>query len=275
VARHCTYAFPLDSSLFTPLQLQPTAVGRLGFSAGSRWLKENVCSHRDLIWEHKIGLVLWAWELEFREPLGFRDADEAELDVTARVRGPRTQFEVEMTISGPAGVAVAMRAVLVPLALSGDAALSGRPSPLPEELLAAFREDEIEPVPYRSKLRRMQSEIEQAGRPLAATEEEFRVHRHHCEVADQWFWAESLGFAAAGREELVTQHAATRSDLSAGLGAPIRRIDVACAQTFQFRDLGRVSTTAYDWGDRLAFVHELGLNDNGARDVHATAIEQF
>jgi acyl-CoA thioesterase FadM len=274
VARHCTYAFVLDSSLFTPLQLQPTAVGRLGFNAGTRWLKENVCSHRDLIWEHQTGLVLWAWELEYREPLSFRDADEVELDVTGRVRGLRSQFEVEMTISGPAGVAVATRAVLVPLALSGDAALSGRPCPLPDELLAAFREDEVEPVPYRSKLPRMQREIEDAGRPLATTEEVFRVHRHHCEVADQWFWAESLGFAAAGREELVTRHAAARPDLRDGLGEPIRRIDAACVQTYQFRDLGRVSTTAYDWDNRLAFVHDLGLTDNGER-VHATAIEQF
>lgn len=275
VPRHCRYQIPLDSSLFTPLQLQPVAVGRIGFNAAARWLKENVCSHRRLIWEHRIGLVLWSWELEYRVPLSFDAADEAQVDVTGRLRGRGSQFECEMTLSGPAGVSVEMRAVSVPLELTGDAALSGRPRPLPEEILTRFRDDEIEPVPRRSGVPSMQADLRREGTELASTEELFRVHRHHCEVADQWFWPEALGYAAVGREELVVRHAAAHAAVRAGLRDPVRRVEVTCVRTYQFRDLGRVSTTAYDWRDRLLFVHELSLADGATHDVHAVAIEHF
>jgi acyl-CoA thioesterase FadM len=274
VPRHCTYQVPLDSGFFTPLQLQPIAVGRIAFNAAARWLKENVCSHRRLIWQHKVGLVLWSWELDYRAPLHFHAADEARVDVTGRVRGPGTQFECEMTLSGPDGPSVEMRAVSVPLELSGDAALSGRPCPLPEEVLTRFCDDEIEPLPRRSGVARMQADIRREGTVLASTEELFRVHRHHCEVADQWFWPEALGYAAVGREELVMRHAATHAAVRAGLQNPVRRVEAICARTYQFRDLGRVSTTAYEWRERVFFVHELGLADS-ATENHAVAIEHF
>jgi hypothetical protein len=275
VPRHCTYRIPLDSSFFTPLQLQPIAVGRIGFNGAARWLKENVCSHRRLIWEHQIGLVLWSWELDYRAPLNFDGADEAHVDVTGRVCGRGSQFECEMTLSGPAGALVEMRAVSVPLELSGDAALSGRPRSLPEEILTRFRDDEIDPVPRRSGVPRTQADIRREGTALASTEEVFRVHRHHCEVADQWFWPEALGFAAVGREELVVRHAASHAAVRAGLQDPVRGVEAICERTYQFRDLGRVSTTAYEWRDRLLFVHELGLADSATDDVHAFAIERF
>ena len=273
--RRCRYQIPLDSSFFTPLQLQPIAVGRIGFNAAARWLKENVFSHRRLIWEHQIGLVIWSWELEYRAPLDFGAADEAHVDVTGRLRGPGSQFECEMTISGPDGVSVEMRAVSVPLELTGDAALSGRPRSLPDEILARFDDDEIEPAPRRSGIPRMRADIEREGTALASTEETFRVHRHHCEVADQWFWPEALGYAAVGREELVMRHAPTNAAVRGGLQAPVRSVEATCLRTFQFRDLGRVSTTAYDWRDHLLFVHELTLADSEINDVHAVAIEHF
>jgi acyl-CoA thioesterase FadM len=274
VARYCRYSLLLDSSFFNPHQLQPLAIGRLGFNAGARWLKENVCSHRELIWEHGTGLVLWAWQLEYREPLSFRMADEVQVEVTGRVRGPRTQFECQLSISGPDGVAVEMRAVSVPLSLSGDAALSGSPRPLPSGIVERFLEDEIEPVPYRSAVASVKNDVRREGRPLAEVDESFRVHRHNCEVADQWFWAESLGFAAVGREELVARNAATCPEVRGGLSRPISRIDATCARTYQFRDVGSVSTTAYEWNDSLVFLHDLCLAENGS-DVHATAIERF
>lgn len=273
MARRCSYSLLLDSSFFNPLQLQPMAVGRLGFNAGARWLKENVCSHRELIWDHGVGLVLWAWELRYLEPLSFRSADEARLEVAGRVRGPRSQFECEMRISGPGGAALEMRAISVPLSLTGDAALSGSPQALPDAIVERFHDDELEPVPYRSSVASAMRELTGAGRPLATASETFRVHRHNCEVADQWFWAESLGFAAAGREELVARHAAACPEVRGGLSRPVSRIDAVCTRTYQFRDLGNVSTTAYELDGSLVFAHDLRLDEGG--DVHATAIERF
>jgi len=280
--RTSAYEAVLDASLFTPAQLQPTAVGRLAFQGGTRWLRDHVCSHRTLVHEHKVGFVLWSWQLEYVHPLRFLDADDARVEVSARVRGPRaSQLEVEMTLEGPAGVAVRTRAASVPLGLSGDEALSGSPMPLPAAVVAAFHDDEIERAPHRSRLRALRAGYERDGERLAAGTADFRVHRHHCEVADQWYWAETLGFAAGAREELVLKHGKEVPALRRALAAPIRRIDVTWLRAGQLWDLLRVRTSAHRTAEGLAFVHELGLaEDEGGRGAgsggpYAVVVEQI
>lgn len=99
------------------------------------------------------------------------------------------------------------------------------------------------------------------GEQLASGRTHFRVHRHHCEVADQWYWAETLGFAAGAREELVMRQGKALPGLRRALAAPLRRVDVTWLRG-QFRDLFEVRTTAHQVGDELAFVHELWLADD-------------
>ncbi|MFD8377496.1 acyl-CoA thioesterase [Streptomyces sp. NPDC059679] len=267
--RGSTYEVVLDASLFTPAQLQPTAVGRLAFQAGTRWLRDHVCSHRTLVSEHQVGFVLWAWQLEYEQPLRFLDADEAQVEVRARVRGPRSsQLEMEMTVSGPAGVAVRTRATSVPLRLSGDRALSGAPTTLPDSFVAGFHEDEVERSPYLSPVRGLLGAYEREGERVAAHTTTFRVHRHHCEVADQWYWVESLGFAGGAREECVMRHGGKAPELRRALAEGIRRVDATWLRAGQLWDQLRVHTTVYRHDGRLAFVHELGLadDDNGDGD---------
>ncbi|WP_263169138.1 acyl-CoA thioesterase [Streptomyces sp. SCSIO ZS0520] len=275
--RSSTYEVVLDAGLFTPTQLQPTAVGRLAFQAGTRWLRDHLHSHRRLVTEHRVGLVLWAWQLEYEQPLRFEDADEAEVDVRMRVRGPRaSQLEAELTVTGPAGVAVRARAASVPLALSGDLALSGAPTTLPEAVVAAFREDEIERTPYLSQVRALRGSFDREGEEIASDTTTFRVHRHHCEVADQWYWAESLGFAGGAREEFVMRHGRKAPELRRSLSEGVRRLDVTWLRAGQLWDLLQVRTTAYRHGGGLAFVHELGLaEDDDGGGPYAIVVERI
>lgn len=263
MARKSTYEVVLDAGMFTPIQLQTTAVGRLGFQAGTRWVRDHVCSHRRLVSEHRVGFVLWSWQLEYEKPLRFEDADAVSVDVEARVRGPRSsQLEFETTFSTTAGVAVRTRATSVPLQLSGDAALSGTPAVLPASLASAFHDDEVERTPARSHVPALRAAFERDGERLAPDSENlptFRIHRHHCEVADQWYWAESLGFAAGAREEFVRLHGADIPELRSALSAGFRRIDATWLRTGQLWDLLQVRTTAYRYGECIAFVHELEL----------------
>ncbi|MGW2228592.1 acyl-CoA thioesterase [Streptomyces formicae] len=261
--RTSTYETVLDAGQFTPTQLQTTAVGRLAFQAGARWLRDHVCSHRALVTEHQVGFVLWSWQVEYDAPLGFLDADAALVDVRARLRGPASsQLEVEMTLSGPAGVAVRTRGASVPLRLGGDQALSGAPATLPDALVAAFKDDEVERSPHRSAVRALRGRFERDGELLASGTTSQRVHRHHCEVADQWYWAETLGFAAGAREELVLRHGRSVPELRRALADGVRRVDVTWLRTGQLWDLLDVHSTAYRHGDELAFVHEIRLADD-------------
>lgn len=261
--RTSTYEVVLDAGMFTPTQLQVTAIGRLGFQAGTRWVRDHMCSHRRLVSEHRVGFVLWSWQLEYEKPLRFEDADAVTIDVGARVRGPRSsQLEFETTFSGPAGVAVRTRAASVPLQLSGDSALSGTPATLPDSLVAAFHDDEVERTPNRSQVRALRAAFVEDGELLASDTEDlptFRIHRHHCEVADQWYWAESLGFAGAAREEFVRRHGTDIPELRSALSDGIRRVDATWLRAGQLWDLLQVRTTAYRHGGCVAFVHELEL----------------
>lgn len=272
--RSSSFEVPLDTSFFTPEQLQPVAIGRLGYNGVTRWMRDHVWSHRTLIWEHRVGIVVWAWELRYGSPLRFSDADAIKVAVSASVRGLRSQVQYDVEVTAPNGVVADMRVASIPLALAGDPSLSGVPSRLPDEIVAGFRDDEVGGAPYRSSVPALAGDIRRDGEPLGTVEEPFRIHRHNCEVADQWYWVEALGFAGTGREELVTRHAAARPELVGGLARPLERVDALCRKTYQFRDSGTVATSGYLWQDRLVFVHDL-LGEDGADDVRATLVEQF
>lgn len=274
--RHSTYDVVLDTSLFTPLQLQTTAVGRLAFQAGTRWLRDHLCSHRVLLTEHRVGLVLWNLQLDYERPLRFHDADELALDVTARVRGPlASQLDMTMTLTGPAGVAVRAQATSVPLQLGGDAALSGAPRGLPPTLVAAFQDDEVERSVHLSPVRTLRSELERDGQELGRNSTQWTIHRHHCEVADQWYWVETLGLAGAGREELVRRHGNTAPELRRGLTEGLRRVDVTWLRAGQLWDRLELETVAYRHGSGLVFCHELRVADDPRGGPYAIFLERL
>lgn len=273
--RSSSYEVVLDASLFTPAQLQPVAVGRLGFQAGTRWLRDHVASHRDLVARHRVGLVLWAWQLEYEKPLRFEDADAAQIEVSARIRGPRaSQLEVEMTIEGPDGVAVRTRAASVPLRLSGDLALSGSSAPLPPELAGRFRDDERERSAFRSRIPALRAALGRDGEHLGTNESTFRLYRHHCEMADQWYWAESVGFAGAAREEFVMRHGGKAPQVRRALAEGIRTVDATWLRAGQLWDELKIRTDAYVYDGEVAFVHELGLADDDGGGPCAIVVER-
>jgi len=273
VPRWSSYEIPVDTGLFTPLGLQPTAVCRLGFNAAGRWLARHAISHRRLIAEHRTGVVLWSAQLAFDEPVGFFDADCLEMRVTARVRGAGTQFECEVEVGGPLDTRARLQAWCVPLRLEGDPALSGIPARLGPDVMAAFLPDEIEARPHRSPVPGLRSAVVRHGAALARGRMAFVIHRHQCEVADQWFWPEAVSLAAGAREELVRAEAERVPVLLPGLRTPVRRLDLLFSRPFFLFDEGAVRSSAYEWEGRLVFINELvGSHEDRPR---ALVIEQF
>ena len=265
-----SYEVPVDAGLFTPLGLQPTAVCRVGFNAAGRWLSENAISHRRLVAEHRTGFVVWSAQLNFDRPVSYFDGEQLELRVTGRVRGGGTQFECDVEVLGPSGATACMQACCVPLRLDGDAALSGAPARLGADVIGAFLPDEVEARPHLSPVPQLCADIARDGILLARGRTRFVIHRHQCEVADQWFWPEAVSLASAGREELAM---ATDARVGSALGMPMRRLDLLFNRPFFLFDEGAVISTAYAWGGRLAFVHELMGVEAG--EPRAIAVEQF
>lgn len=273
MARWSSYEIPVDTGLFTPLGLQPAAVCRLGFNAAGRWLARNVVSHRRLVADHHTGLAVWSAELAFDEPAGFFDADCLEMRVTGRVRGAGTQFECEAEVGGPLDSSARLRACCIPLRLEGDPALSGLPARLSPEVMRAFLPDEIEARPHRSLLPGLRAAVVENGVALARGRTSFVIHRHQCEVADQWFWPEAVSLAAGGREDLVRAEAGRVPLLLSALRTPVRRLELLFSRPFFLFDEGAVRSVAYEWEGRLVFIHELvGREEEPPR---ALVAEQF
>jgi len=267
--RSCTYAVPVDTGFFTPLGLQPAAVCRLAFDGAGRWLGRHAISHRRLVAEHGTGFVFWSVQLVPGDPIGFFDADRLDVTVTGRVRGGGTQVACEVEVRGPAARPTKLHAVCVPLQLDGGPALSGAPARLSADVLGAFRPDEFEPRPHRSPLPGLRAAIAARGAVLARGRSPFVIHRHQCEVADQWFWPEAVSMAGGAREDLVLANAGLRLAMQ----VPARRLDLLFSRPFALFDEGAVVSTVSDWQGGLAFVHEF-VCGNEPRP-RAVAIEQF
>jgi hypothetical protein len=275
--RWCAYGVPVDTGLFTPLGLQPAAVCRLGFDAAGRWLSRHAISHRRLVAEHRTGFVLWSVQLVAGDPVGFFDADGLDVRVAGRVRGAGTQFECDVEVGGPVGRAARLRACCVPLRLDGGPALAGTPARLCPEVMSAFLAEEVEQRPHLSALPALRAAIAGGGAALARGRTPFVIHRHQCEVADQWFWVEAVSLAGGGREELVRAESERIPRLRLAMQTPMRRLDLLFNRPFFLFDQGAVLSTAYEWEGGLAFVHELVGAGAGAADdePRALAIEQF
>jgi hypothetical protein len=273
--RSYAYEVPVDTGLFTPLHLQPTAVCRLAFNAAGRWLSRNAISHRLLVAEHQTGFVVWSAQLLFGDPLGYFDADCLAVAVTGRIRGGGTQFECDVEVRGPVGRPTRMRACCVPLRLDAGPALAGAPARLSPEVMSAFLPDEIETLPHLSPLPALRAAIVCGGTELAQARTPFVIHRHQCEVADQWFWPEAISLAGSGREELVRAAAEMIPRLRLAMKTPIDRLDLLFSRPFYLFDEGAVLSTAYEWEGGLAFVHELVGTDRGVDEPRAIVIEQF
>jgi hypothetical protein len=278
--RWCAYEVPVDTGFFTPLHLQPTTVCRLAFNGAGRWLSRHAISHRHLVAEHQTGFVFWSVQLVSGDPVGFFDADRLDVRVTGRVRGGGTQVECDVEVSGPLGPvgrATRLQACCVPLRLDGGPALSGAPARLCPEVMSAFLADEIVARPHRSPLPGLRAAIAAGGATLARGRMPFVIHRHQCEVADQWFWPEAVSLAGSGREELVRAEAERVPRLRLAMQTPVGRLDLLFRRPFYLCDEGAVLSTAYEWEGRMAFVHELVGTVAGGDEprARALAVEQF
>ena len=273
VPRWSSHAVPVDTGLFSPLGLQPTAVLRLAFSGAGSWLGRNAITHRSLVSEHHTGFVIWSASFTVGRPASFFEADCLELRVTGRVSGGGTQFACEGEVLSGLSSLARVQACCVPLRLDGDPALSGVPARLSPEVLASFLPDEIEAEPVRSPVPGLRATVIRDATLLARHEAPFTIHRHQCEVADQWFWPEAASLASGGREDLVNAEADRVPSLSRALATPVHRLDLLFSRPFFLFDQGTVASSAFEWRQGLVFIHELHGVEGG--QPRAVAIEQF
>jgi hypothetical protein len=274
MARTSVFEVTVDTSHFTPLQLQPRALLSLSFNALSRWLREHLVSFPELIRRHRRSVVILGARIDYEAPWGFFDG--AGIDVTASLKVLRagTRAELRVTFTALEATAAAVWILLCPVEIVDPVSLAATPAAFDGALLAAFQPDEIDPAPPRRTLPSARAEIEAQGVRLAEAGAPFVVHRHMCEVADQWAFFEVPALVGASRESMALSMGEGVPLLHDGLSRPLRRFEMELTRPYFWFQTGSVETTAYRHDSRLTMLHVLRSPVPGG-DVHGVAVEWF
>jgi acyl-CoA thioesterase FadM len=272
VGRSIELEIVADTSQFSAMQLQPRTICSIGMNGWACWAREHLVPFRRMIEEHRTGVVVVRLDVRYLQPFGFFDADSirARVAVAAVRRGVLLHLTLELS-AGDRCIAEADCA-LRPVLIGGEGTLAAQPGNLPPELLALFPPDEIVALPPGRTARALAAAMRD-GPQLAQAMRPLTVHRHECEVADQWSFIELAGYAAAAREALVLG-ARDRNDLGATLARPLRSFHLDIARPLYIFDRAEIATTAVGAGDGLRFVHEIG-SGIGSQAPHALVVERF
>lgn len=259
--RESTLALICSSGMFTHLQLKPRVAFSFGFMGWSAWLIEHAVSHAALIRDHATGFVPIGLEIVYAKPSMFFDCES--LSVTARVRtwNPKrfhTLQDVEVLLANEHGVPIA-RIVMQEICVRIESieTLAATPGRVPDHLakLLLDRPGDIDERPVL--LNRGAARVPANAEAIAEHRHEFVVHRHACEVADQWYSEHVCDFIGDSREAMVLLLVDKHPELLAGLAQRIERLSIGLRKPFMLFDRGEIVTTAYRVGPTIHFVHRL------------------
>jgi hypothetical protein len=153
--------------------------------------------------------------------------------------------------------------------------LSATPTRLPERLASLLQPDELElGVTPRRVVPDVRAALEKSGKMIGEHKSAFTVHRHRCEVADQWAFFEVAGLVGASREAMALEGVAKQPALQAALGTPLQRFDMELSRPYYWFQPGTVASTAWVLDGRLVVVHRL-LSPVPGGEEHGVAVERF
>jgi hypothetical protein len=269
--RTVSFEVPVDTSLFTPLQLHPRAALALAFTGLAHWLRSHLVAFPRLVGEWRSGVVFLGFDLRYGAPLRFLDAEGLEVEAGMKALRDSRMLGLEVRLGPAVRPAANVWLLLHPVRVVEPESLAAEPAALPEALVARFREDEWGERPPRFVPGQV-AELERSGRLLGETVAPFVVHRHLCEVADQWYFAEIPRLLEVAREQLALRQEA--GALRRLMGQPLRRLVGELYHPFYWLQEGEVRSRAYGWGEQLVVVHRLE-SQHPVKETCGVALEYF
>ena len=271
--RTTRFEVPFETRHFTPFQLQTKALCEIANSGWSRWLKAHMIPFPQLIKQHRVSFVIAGLKLNYLHPLTFFDADSLEATFAPTVRAGGKMIVWDIDFAANDHQVAQARFATIPV-LIRDEMLSALPGLLPDTVYQQFTPEECLPDRPKRYVGELVQSIEENGRYLTSGTHPIFLHRHVCEVADQWSYTELTSHAAGSREMLALQQGQAFPDLIHGLSQPLRQVDAELARPYYAFDDGSVESKAYCYEGRLTLVHRL-FCDVGPGLPHAVVVEQF
>ncbi|MDZ4663033.1 MAG: hypothetical protein SGJ18_15585 [Pseudomonadota bacterium] len=272
--RSHTVDYPFDTSQFTPHQFQSRSLLSVSFNVMWGWLRTHFVSFRDGVKNHGLSWVIVGIDIAYQDRVDFFDDDGFTVEVkgaTLRKNGTLLDFNIEFRTAEKqiAKVKILLFALKV---AHLDASLAGVTGKVEGSLLKKLRPDEIDDTTPDRVVPVLLSEIETSGEILAEGNISLTIHRHLCEVADQWCFVELMGIVGRGRENLVQANTDKGDSLLKGLSHPLKKINAELKKAYFLFDECYVQTKAYQVGEDVYFVHNLSGEN---KKLHASVIEKF
>jgi acyl-CoA thioesterase FadM len=277
MARRHTIAVPVDTCLFSPTQLHPSSALRFGMMGLAAAIRKQLVEWPILKMEYRTTVVIIGIALDYVRPFRFFSASEIEVDSGLISRRDGKFLELECRLRTAEGDFARLSMLTRPVRLSGSEALDATPADLDELLLRRLQPDERHDGPVVRPLPKRLEELTSQGTLVAESSTSFFVSRSDCEIADQWQNVRLPDWFASGREQLVLRHA--NRMLTAGLREPMSRFLAEFRRPMYFGDEGALRTRVYQYGEVLAFVHDVSCvlpgMDEARRPLCALGIEEF
>jgi acyl-CoA thioesterase FadM len=277
VPRRCHFAVPSDTCLFSPLQVQPATVLRIGMTALARCIGDQLMDWRSLKRDHHATVVIAGIQLRYLRDFDFFSASEIEVDAGLTARRDGRFLELDCRLGPPGGEFATLTVLNRPVRLSGTEALDATPADLAGPLLDRFQPDEHDASPVVRPLPDRIAALEATGEPLADGAMPFTVSRADCEIADQWQNVRLPDWLTLARERLVFSGAVDHR-VKAGLREPVARLLAEFRRPMYLGDDGQVHTRAYAEAGTVSFVHEVRASvpaADGRGMLCAVAVEEF
>ena len=274
--RSVSSTYAVDPTLFTPVQFHARAL--LGYSVNGicTWfIKHLGVSIAQQVSEHCQSMVVVGCEINYIRHLDFFEVGEftATLEkVRVRQSNSLLEFFHVFTANGDEFVRVVTRWKIV--RLEGDAALSAASGNMCESLLKRFKRAELDPLPLHRILPLKVAEIETAGQLYVQGSYSQTLHRHQCEVADQWAFLELTARVAQMRERVVMSVSSVEYPMGEILGMPIKQIAMALSCPVFLFEEKLLETNIYLFEAQWVFLHRI-YNLDRAKALAATVIESF
>lgn len=255
-----------DTSQFTPDQLHAATVVSLGFQGWARWLREFLVPFPTLVHAEHVGVVVVTLIIRYVEPFRFQDGEVLSVSTSVSDSGGGRLLSLQTAIESEQRVVAEAETLLRVIALESDASLAGAPGRLPDRIAEKASTVMGRGGRIKRPARDLVNELRDVE-PLLVGRHDFVVHRHLCEVADQWSIVHVPSIAAAAREQLLL--AGTDGPAGSALGRPLSRVDIELSRPLFLFDEASVETAVHR--DATVFVHR--IISGPERSLHATVVE--
>jgi hypothetical protein len=234
------------------------------------WVREHLVPFPALVRDHGFSTAVIGIDLGFRDPVTFFDSETVEVSTAVSVRRGGALLEVATDFDVGPRRAATMWTLLRSVRVGEGIALSAEPGRMPKALLEAFRPEEvvsgIPDRPIRETVRSFADLV-----PDRTRTHPFVIHRHLCEVADQWSFIEIPGMVAESRSSILLDE--TDPTMRRELGRQLSRIQMDLLRPFFLFDEGSIETSVYRGPTSTTTIHRLFGAEEGGK-VHAVVVEQ-